>query len=1022
MMQRFASSVSCLVSVILATPATTCADSPRIEALSRSAAGVGDRVTVVGTGFGRDPGRIVLSGLRIEPIAWSSSSVALRVPEAGVSGPLVVRDADGVRSWPVELKVDRDLAAGQMRPHGFELLDTGLLGAAFLVETDGVTLYGVLGFETLVAYRITDHGPYEFLSRTYLPQRVGDIRLHDDYLFCAGDHGLSVYRCVDLRAGGAPQPVAAVFDGACLAVDVRARTDAPDAGVLVALCEYLPRVDADSDTLSVPLYAFEDEELVRLGAFSRPALATERQHAVAVDPRHPKVYVSGYETLFGADRYILEIDVCEPSDPVLVHREETGSVLAFDMDARGDRLWTGIVGTGTELFRAYRLHEGDSPLELEQTVYGQFGLGRVTRVRIIDDATTVGSAWSGARPDVFLLDTFRSGSEPLATASSIDWAFDVSGWTTRSGVGKIVVADEWGGFLTYDFRRLLGASIQHAADRQVIGAAMTEDIQLSGDRVYIAGRGAGPWSADRGRLADASGWRRTEWHWDESDPQPHPISGLATRDDGARGTLIAALGHDKAMAWGNLIYGILYRETDSAIELLAVSDAIDPPDLYSTGVDVIWPEEDLVFMTTGTDGFRAFVVDPDAPRIAAHRQCQAVGFAADHFSSTNAALCMGYHRVGDDLRIVIGSRPGLFVAEPTLHVFRVSFPDGIPDRDQPNRTMVVRRETALACSRSRTVHHLEVHPAGIVAAATSLGVALFDVDWVDDLNVLTDAAAWRRVHVPTTVYRPWWGDGWSASFKDVAFGDHRTLYCVKAPEGVWRVDLSRDAGGLTYEGVSSAWYPGVQCGIDYTHFLQGWRDPDIVTLHHPYALAADGDTVYVTGWSGKVERLSTVAENHPPACVRLSGPRAGVVSRRQTYAVTARDPEGRPVDFAIDWGDGTSSSAIGPVPSAVTRTVAHVWSDAGPRTIRVVARDVEGFASAPVTLTVDVYPLRGDANLDGVLDVSDAVTVLAYLFTGGVMEAPAVVVDGNCDGRLDVSDGVAILQHLFGGVDELCVD
>ena len=68
----------------------------------------------------------------------------------------------------------------------------------------------------------------------------------------------------------------------------------------------------------------------------------------------------------------------------------------------------------------------------------------------------------------------------------------------------------------------------------------------------------------------------------------------------------------------------------------------------------------------------------------------------------------------------------------------------------------------------------------------------------------------------------------------------------------------------------------------------------------------------------------------------------------------------------------------------------------------------------------------GDANGDGVLDISDAVATLGFLFIGtpetlpcgdGTATDPANVklVDWQPDGRIDISDAVATLSFLFLG-------
>lgn len=60
--------------------------------------------------------------------------------------------------------------------------------------------------------------------------------------------------------------------------------------------------------------------------------------------------------------------------------------------------------------------------------------------------------------------------------------------------------------------------------------------------------------------------------------------------------------------------------------------------------------------------------------------------------------------------------------------------------------------------------------------------------------------------------------------------------------------------------------------------------------------------------------------------------------------------------------------------------------------------------------------VRGDVNLSGTVDVSDAVATLDYLFRGGVgPDNCKDILDTNDDGTADVSDSVYTLRYLFAG-------
>jgi hypothetical protein len=59
--------------------------------------------------------------------------------------------------------------------------------------------------------------------------------------------------------------------------------------------------------------------------------------------------------------------------------------------------------------------------------------------------------------------------------------------------------------------------------------------------------------------------------------------------------------------------------------------------------------------------------------------------------------------------------------------------------------------------------------------------------------------------------------------------------------------------------------------------------------------------------------------------------------------------------------------------------------------------------------------LRGDANSDGVINVSDAIYLLNYLFRNGPEPDPYALGDANNDGQILVGDAIFLLNYLFRG-------
>jgi hypothetical protein len=73
-----------------------------------------------------------------------------------------------------------------------------------------------------------------------------------------------------------------------------------------------------------------------------------------------------------------------------------------------------------------------------------------------------------------------------------------------------------------------------------------------------------------------------------------------------------------------------------------------------------------------------------------------------------------------------------------------------------------------------------------------------------------------------------------------------------------------------------------------------------------------------------------------------------------------------------------------------------------------------GFSNGQVTLTpgAGVTFVRGDINDDSAINIADAVTGLAYLFSGGSASCIDAI-DTNDDGQANVADGVYLLAFLF---------
>jgi len=879
----------------------------------------GERATIRGSGFGETPGAesaVVLSGLRIEADSWGEEQIDFTVPEDGVTGPLYVRISDVDTSDSAHFRVLRSV--GTMEPSGLKLADTGLQGAGTLVEADGAFLYSVTGLDTLTTYDIRQFPPldtgnyevdYHVQSRVYFPQRLADLKVYEGHLYCVGDFGLRIYRCQDLQADESPLATASVAGGAYYSADARWKGE-PINGLLVALSEYRPQTG--SDLLRVPLYRFlpDKGELEPLGEYSRvecegsPNCSQERQFDVAIDPDHPKIYLGAsrqiwyellprgtlYEFGIGAD---LELDI--------THTQEFGpDRLPWNLEADHSRLWVGFCSTASldnARFMAYEAWS-DPGFSSVKTIHTNSAIPTIARLNIIDEGAIAvidgndGHMWDiPAFPfNVGILDTvepcegddcFLTADDP-DTGKSADWALDVGGAPDPPESeydGTLFVSDEWAGVLLFPYRKnpltffeFPGAPMDPGTgdptqykfmhDHHIPTGCWAGRIHISEDRAYVAARGGGPWSVARADVSDAAQWKWVRWNWspDSTDkPQPNPASSLCTRQY-PEGNYIVTRSHSKAFGWGGDIKVILYKETEYGIEKLAESAKINPSP--NTGAsDTIWPEQDLVYVTTATEGVHALVVDPgdrpppgdlpeSAPRdpgITIHSNVIAAG-------GITRAVCMRWHDPGSELLVGFDLGGGFYR-------YDVDYPGDIenpgmpPDRDHPDLPIEISGDTALACLQGKDAVELDITEAGIIAVSTNDGLAIFSIDAFDE----EPQPEWPQIKVDTSTWSHAWGPGPSVGdggFGDVSFDRELPEYLYVLNNGLWCLRIDPEQLNDPYV---VGYYPatdGFNASKDYGGVgLKAWGDPDLFTLHQPSSVRADGDTIFVTGWAGKVQKL-----------------------------------------------------------------------------------------------------------------------------------------------------------------------
>lgn len=109
--------------------------------------------------------------------------------------------------------------------------------------------------------------------------------------------------------------------------------------------------------------------------------------------------------------------------------------------------------------------------------------------------------------------------------------------------------------------------------------------------------------------------------------------------------------------------------------------------------------------------------------------------------------------------------------------------------------------------------------------------------------------------------------------------------------------------------------------------------------------------------------IGDVSANHPPAVPAApSGPDTGVTNLDYTFTASTTDPEGDPISYMFDWGDGTFSPWVAP------GSAPHAWTAAGTYDVKVKAKDTfnaESDWSPAHSIVISEAPVLAVQNITG---------------------------------------------------------
>ncbi|TFH65291.1 MAG: PKD domain-containing protein [Candidatus Zixiibacteriota bacterium] len=162
----------------------------------------------------------------------------------------------------------------------------------------------------------------------------------------------------------------------------------------------------------------------------------------------------------------------------------------------------------------------------------------------------------------------------------------------------------------------------------------------------------------------------------------------------------------------------------------------------------------------------------------------------------------------------------------------------------------------------------------------------------------------------------------------------------------------------------------------------------------------------------------SVASSPTTDCVMISS------STSAAFTTQATDPDGDQLYYRWAFGNGDSSTWKGPYNSGDTCMVNYAYPVTGNYDVNVLTSDswLTGTVwSSPLTVKVTDCEC-GDANGDAGVDISDAVFLISYIFSGG--QTPGACAcsgignalgDANGDSGVDISDAVYLISYIFSG-------
>src|SRR5688572_31869409 len=186
-------------------------------------------------------------------------------------------------------------------------------------------------------------------------------------------------------------------------------------------------------------------------------------------------------------------------------------------------------------------------------------------------------------------------------------------------------------------------------------------------------------------------------------------------------------------------------------------------------------------------------------------------------------------------------------------------------------------------------------------------------------------------------------------------------------------------------------------------------------------------------WAPRNPRVNTAGASAAVVAVRTAPPRnrrrvspsfMTVLAFRENRVVRA-PARTRPGEasyahtYPVETGDSSGTISLNPLPGAPSRRDSERGSFLKHRAhvpALAAALSLMPLLASPARSAEETLFLRGDANGSGVIDLSDAIRLLRWLFLPAQPEMECIdAADANDDCDTDMVDAMVVLLHSFGG-------